>query len=65
MDAWEVVDLDDNMNVIDSILAFKLKRFPGGLINKFKARFCARDDQQLEGVDFFETYAPVLQWTTV
>ena len=35
------------------------------MIKKFKARFCARGDQQLEGIDFFETYAPVVQWTTV
>jgi hypothetical protein len=66
MDAWEVVDRDDStMNVIDSIWAFKLKRFPDGKAKKFKARFCARGDQQLEGIDFFETYAPVVQWTTV
>ena len=49
MDAWEVVDRDDSMNVIDSIWAFKLKRFPDGMVKKFKARFCARGDQQLEG----------------
>jgi hypothetical protein len=39
-------------------------RYPDGLIKKFKARFCARGDQQLEGIDYFETYAPVVQWTT-
>ena len=65
MEAWEVVDKEDGMNVIQSIWAFKLKRFPDGLIKKFKARFCARGDQQLEGIDFFETYAPVVQWTSV
>jgi len=65
MDVWEVVDRTDDMNVIDSIWAFKLKRFPDGMVKKFKARFCARGDQQLEGIDFFETYAPVVQWTTV
>eukprot|EP00956_Cyclotella_meneghiniana_P001084 scaffold1265_cov38-Cyclotella_meneghiniana.AAC.11 len=65
MDVWEVVDRTDDMNVIDSIWAFKLKRFPDGMVKKFKARFSARGDQQLEGVDFFETYAPVVQWTTV
>ena len=66
MDAWEVVDRDDStMNVIDSIWAFKLKRFPDGMAKKFKARFCAHGDQQLEGIDFFETYAPVVHWTTV
>ena len=65
MDVWEVVDRTDEMNVIDSIWAFKLKRFPDGMVKKFKARFCARGDQQLEGIDYFETYAPVVQWTTV
>ena len=65
MDAWEVVDRERDMNVIDAIWAFKLKRFPDGMAKKFKARFCARGDQQLEGIYFFETYAPVVQWTTV
>jgi len=65
MDAWEVVDRTDKMNVLQSIWAFKLTQFPDGMVKKFKARFCARGDQQLEGIDFFETYAPVVQWTTV
>jgi hypothetical protein len=65
IDAWEVVDQSEAENVIDSIWAFKLKRFPDGMAKKFKARFCAQGDQQLEGIDFFETYAPVVQWTTV
>jgi hypothetical protein len=52
-------------NVIQSTWAFKCKRFPDGLIKKFKVHFCARGDMQLEGVDFFETYAPVVQWTMV
>ena len=34
------------------------------MVKNFKARFCAHGDQQLEGIDYFETYAPVLQWTT-
>ena len=32
MDAWEVVDQIKDMNVIDSIWAFKLKRFPDGMV---------------------------------
>ena len=65
MDAWEVVERTLDMNVIRSTWAFKIKRYPDGLIKKFKARFCARGDMQVEGIDFFETYAPVMQWTTV
>ena len=65
MGVWDVVDRPEGVNVIDSTWAFKLKRFPDGLIKKFKARFCVRGDQQVHGIDFFETYAPVVQWTTI
>jgi hypothetical protein len=64
IDAWSVID-QDNHHVIASTLAFKCKRYPGGLIKKFKAQFCARGDQQLKVIDFFETYAPVVQWTII
>ena len=40
MEAWEIVEQIDDMNVIGSTWAFKLKRYPDGLIKKFKARFC-------------------------
>ena len=52
MGAWTVVDREEGMNVIDSIWAFKLKRYPDRVVKKFKARFCAHGDQQLKGVDF-------------
>jgi hypothetical protein len=65
MESWEVVDRTNDMNVLPSTWAFKIKRYPDGLIKKFKARFCARGDKQIEGVDYFETYAPVVQWTTI
>jgi hypothetical protein len=65
IEAWQVVDWEDEMNIISSTWAFKCKRYPDGLIKTFKARFCARGDQQLEGIDFFETYAPVVQWTMI
>ena len=54
-----------DMRVFPSTWTFKIKRYPDGLIKKFKARFCVRGDQQVHGVDFFETYAPVVQWTTI
>ena len=64
-DAWDVVLREAWMNVLPSTWAFKCKRFPDGLIKKLKARFCVRGDKQLEGVDFFETFAPVVSWTTI
>ena len=63
--AWTKVKRRLDMNVIKSTWAFKVKRFPNGLIRKFKARFCVRGDMQIEGVDFDESFAPVVNWITV
>ena len=34
-------------------------------MKKIKARLCVRGDQQIKEVDYFETYAPVVSWSTV
>ena len=65
LDCWELVERQPHMNVLPSTWAFKCKRFPDGRVKKFKARFCARGDRQKEGIDYFETWSPVVQWTTV
>ena len=44
---------------------FKLRRLPDRSPLKNKARFCVREDSQTEGVYYFETYALVVQWSTV
>jgi hypothetical protein len=63
-DCWEYVP-NPGKNVLPSTWAFKIKRYPDGRVKKFKARFCARGDRQQEGIDYFETWAPVVQWSTV
>ena len=50
---------------MDSTWAFNIKCNPDGLIKKAKARFCICGDQQVHGIDFFVTYALVVQWTTI
>ena len=65
MGVWEVVVRENWMHVLASTWAFRIKRFPSGVIRKLKARFCARGDQQIQDVDYFETFAPVVSWTTV
>ena len=62
---WVTVDRPRNKSVLKGTWAFKLKRLPDGTAYRHKARFCARGDMQIEGVDFFETYAPVVQWSTI
>ena len=34
-------------------------------MKKLKARWCCRGDKQVKDVDFFDTFAPVVNWTTV
>ena len=63
--AWTLVKRTSEMSVLPMTWAFKLKRYPDGLAKKYKARFCVRGDRQVEGVDYFETWAPVVTWTTV
>ena len=51
--------------VIGSLWIFKLKRDSNGQVIKFKARVCARGDQQTYEVDYHETFAPTLRYTTL
>jgi hypothetical protein len=62
---WMTIPRTPTKNVLKGTWVFKLKRLPDGTPLKFKARFCARGDLQQEGVDYFETYAPVVQWSTI
>ena len=42
-----------------------MKYFPDGLIKNCKGWFCAREDHQIQGTDFFETCAPTVQQTMI
>jgi hypothetical protein len=57
--------LPHEANVLPGTWALKLKRYPDGRVRKYKARYCVRGDKQIKGVDYHETYAPVVAWTTV
>ena len=63
--AWEQVERSQATKIVKTTWAFKKKRFPSGEIRKLKARFCVRGDTQTEGVDYFESFAPVVSWNTV
>jgi hypothetical protein len=62
---WNYTHFSKSAHVFKSTWVFKLKWFPDGAPSKFKARFCVRGDIHKEAVYFFETYAPVCQWSTV
>ena len=62
--AWEVVPRTAEMTVLPSTWAFRIKRFPTGLVRKLKARICVMGNRQVD-VDPFECFAPVVAWSTV
>ena len=62
---WNIVPRPANVNILPGTWSFKRKRYPDGRIRKYKARYCVRGDKQLPGVDFFDTFAPVVAWSTI
>ena len=48
---------------IGDILTFT--RLPDGTLNKHKARLCAHGGMQQWGVNYWESYAPVVNWVSV
>ena len=54
-----------NFKVLPSMWTFKIKCYPNSTVKKFKAWFCICGNKQTEGVDYFETWAPIVQWSTI
>ena len=61
--AWDVVEHQPWMNILPSTWAFRCKRYSDRSVWKLKARLCARGDKQVEGMNYFDTFAPVINWT--
>ena len=65
LEVFDLVDITPDKKIISGVWALRRKRYPDGLLKQLKARFCARGFEQVEGVDYFETYSPVVMWMTV
>ena len=65
---WELYErskIPKGKRTILSVWSFKRKRYPDGRIKKYKARLCAHGGMQQWGVDYWETYAPEVNWLSV
>ena len=62
---WSVVERNENMNVIDTKWVFTKKRDENGVVKRFKARLVARGFHQQYGIDYKETFAPVIKLKSI
>jgi transposase InsO family protein len=62
---WSLVERNPGVKTIDSKWVFKLMRNPEGDVYRYKARLCARGFLQQRGVDYNETFAPVVRYDSI
>jgi hypothetical protein len=57
--------LPPTAKLLSSIWSYRRKRRPNGQVLKHKSGLCVDGSQQQFGRDYWETYAPVVSWSTV
>ncbi|GJZ22851.1 zinc finger, CCHC-type containing protein [Tanacetum coccineum] len=62
---WVLSDLPPGCKPLGCKWIFKRKMKVDGTIDKFKARLVIQGFRQKEGIDYFDTYAPVARITTI
>uniref|UniRef100_A0A2N9E5R8 Integrase catalytic domain-containing protein n=1 Tax=Fagus sylvatica TaxID=28930 RepID=A0A2N9E5R8_FAGSY len=62
---WSLVPPSPDHHIIGCHWVFKLKRNSDGSVARYKARLVAQGNHQLPGIDFDETFSPVVKPATV
>jgi hypothetical protein len=64
-DVWDLVKLPKDREAVGSKWVFKLKVFPDGLVERHKARLVAQGFSQKQGLDYDETFSPVVRFESL
>jgi hypothetical protein len=59
------INLSPQTRYIDIIWTYRRKRRPDGSLKKYKARLCVNGSRQIQGIDYTESFSPVVQWSTI
>ena len=62
---WDIVTLPKDKRPIGCKWVYKIKYKPNGEVDKYKARLVAKFYNQQEGIDYLETFSPVVKMATV
>ncbi|KAH9696050.1 retrovirus-related pol polyprotein from transposon RE1 [Citrus sinensis] len=62
---WTLIPNSQNYKLVGNKWVYRVKENPDGTINKFKARLVAKGFLQTPGVDFKETFSPVVKVATI
>ncbi|KAL1224683.1 Retrovirus-related Pol polyprotein from transposon RE1 [Cardamine amara subsp. amara] len=62
---WTLVPYTPDMHVLGSKWVFRTKLNADGSLDKLKARLVAKGYNQEEGIDYLETYSPVVRTATI
>lgn len=62
---WSLVPLPLGQKAITTRWVYHTKPGPHGIGLRYKARLVARGFQQRHGIDYHDTFAPVVKWETI